>query len=102
MIGNGFWTPLEISPSDIVYEDSVYLVIPTPALWRELSKAKLERTLLEYSIVNKRWGALEASANTLATAVMTTKSLTEQYHEFIKEDDPNANVVRFPGKNNPE
>jgi hypothetical protein len=102
MIGNEFWTPLEISPSDVVYEDSVYMVIPTPALWREIAKAKLERTLLEYSIVNKRWGAVEGSANTLATAVMTTRSLTEQYNEFIKEDTPNGNVVGFPGKNRPE
>ena len=98
MIGNEFWTPVEIPPQDIIYEDSVYVVIPTPALWRELAKVKLERTLLEYSIVNKRWGALEGSANTLATAVMTTKSLTEQYNEFCKEDTPNANVVGFPTK----
>lgn len=96
MIGNEFWTPVE--PSGIVYEDSVYMVIPTPALWRELAKAKMERTLLEYSIVNKRWGAVEGSANTLATAVMTTKSLTEQYNEFCKEDTSNANVVGFPSK----
>lgn len=102
MIGNEFWTPLEISPGDIVYEDSVYLVIPAPALWRELAKVKLERTLLEYLIVNKRWGAVEGSANTLATAVMTTKSLTEQYNEHCKEETPNANVVGFPGKNRPE
>ena len=98
MIGNEFWTPLEISPLDVVYEDSVYVVIPTPALWRELAKVKLDRTLLEYSIINKRWGALEGSANTLATAVMTTKSLTEQYNEFCKEVTPNANVVGFPSK----
>lgn len=98
MIGNEFWTPLEIPPDGIVYEDSVYLVIPTPALWRELAKVKMERTLLEYSIVNKRWGAVEGSANTLATAVMTTKSLTEQYNEFCKEDASNANVVGFPSK----
>jgi hypothetical protein len=102
VIGNEFWTPLEIPPSSYIYEDSVYLVIPTPVLWREIAKAKLERTLLEYSIVNKRWGAVEGSANTLATAIMTTKSLTEQYNEFCKEEDPNANVVRFPGKNSPE
>lgn len=102
MIGNEFWTPLEIPPHLVVYEDSVYMVIPTPALWREVAKAKLERTLLEYSIVNKRWGAVEGSANTLATAVMTTKSLTEQYNEFCKEETPNANVVGFPGKNRPE
>lgn len=98
MIGNEFWTPLEIPPDGVVYEDSVYLVIPTPALWRELAKEKLERTLLEYSIVNKRWGALEGSANTLATAVITTRSLTEQYNEFTKEDAPNGNIVTFPTK----
>ena len=98
MIGNEFWTPLEISPDQVIYEDSIYLVIPTPVLWREIAKAKLERTLLEYSIVNKRWGAVEGSANTLATAVITTRSLTEQYNEFTKEDAPNGNVVGFPSK----
>lgn len=100
MIGNEFWTPQE--PAGIVYEDSIYVVIPTPELWREIGKAKLERTLLEYSIVNKRWGAVEGSANTLATAVITTKSLTEQYNELVREEAPNANVVGFPGKNRPE
>lgn len=96
MIGSEFWTPLE--PVGVVYEDSIYLVIPTPALWREIAKEKLERTLLEYSIVNKRWGAVEGSANTLATAVMTTKSLTEQYNEFCKEEANNGSVVGFPSK----
>lgn len=102
MIGNEFWTPLEIPPELIVYEDSLCMVIPTPALWREVAKDKLDRVLLEYSIVNKRWGALEASANTLATAVMTAKSLTEQYNELVREEVPNGNVVGFKGKNSPE
>jgi hypothetical protein len=102
MIGNEFWTPLEIPPHLYVYEDSIYVVIPTPGLWRELAKGKLERTLLEYSIINKRWGALEGSANTLATAVMTAKSLTEQYNEFCREEASNGNVVGFPGKNRSE
>lgn len=100
MIGNEFWPQVE--PTGVVYEDSIYVVIPTPALWREIGKDKLERTLLEYSIVNKRWGAVEGSANTLATAVITTKSLTEQYNELVREETPNANVVGFPGKNRPE
>lgn len=97
MIGNEFWTPVE--PAGIVYQDSVYVVIPTPELWRKIAKEKLDRVLLEYSLVNKRWGVLEASANTVATAILTTKSLTEQYNDLMKEDDSNANVVTLRPKN---
>lgn len=98
MLGNNFWGQ---ENCEVVYENSLYVVVVTPMGWRKVGK-ETDRLLQEYAVVNKQYGTVEASANVLFTAITVAKSFTESYQDMIKEDKPNANIVGFPSKDRTE
>lgn len=93
MFDNQFWKMTEIREQDKVFETEVYLVVVTPTLWRHLARTD-DRTLGEFSIVNKLYGTVESSALNLPLAITTAKTLQAAVDDLTKKEYTNEqNVV---------
>lgn len=97
-----FWKPVDFEDAKVAFESKDYLVVVTPAEWRAQGK-EVDRTLAEFSVVNKVYGTVEAGMNALASAIITAQTLQETLDDLTKSREvTNGNVVGFPGKNRPE
>lgn len=83
----------EIREQDRVYETQDYLVVVTPPLWKNIARMNEERTLGEFSVVNKRYGTVESSALNLPLAITTAKTLQAAIDNLMHKDYTNEQNV---------
>lgn len=101
-MNNDFWYSHEDAP--VAFETRDYYVIVTPPHWREIGK-KYDRAIMEFSIVGKEFGTLEAGMNVLASAIISAQTMQDALDECsvkISEVNTNANVIDIRGKDSPK
>lgn len=97
-----FWKPVDFKEAQVAFQSRDYLVVVTPAEWRAQGK-EVDRTLAEFSIVNKTYGTVEAGMNALPSAILTAQTLQDTLDDLTKSREvSNGNVVEFSGKNSPK